>query len=44
MAKYNQRRSEQEWLRLITECRQSDMADNAWCEQHNIPASSRSTF
>lgn len=40
MAKYNPRRSGSEWLRLITECRQSGMPDNAWCEQHNIPVSS----
>ena len=36
MASYNPRRSQQEWLQLITECRQSGMADNAWCERHNI--------
>lgn len=40
MARYNTRRSQQEWLQLITECRQSGMADNAWCERHNIPPSS----
>lgn len=40
MAKYNPRRSSSEWLRLITECRQSGMPDNAWCEQHDIPVSS----
>lgn len=40
MSKYNPRRSGQEWLRLITECRQSGMADYAWCEQHNVPVSS----
>ena len=40
MASYNPRRSQQEWLQLITECRQSGMADNAWCERHNIPLSS----
>lgn len=40
MAKYNPRRSGQEWLRLITECRQSGMPDNIWCEQHDIPVSS----
>lgn len=40
MARYNPRRSQQEWLQLITECRQSGMADNAWCERHNIPLSS----
>lgn len=40
MARYNPRRSQQEWLQLITECRQSGMADNAWCDQHHIPLSS----
>lgn len=40
MAKYNPRRSSSEWLRLITECRQSGMPDNAWCEQRDIPVSS----
>ncbi|RGQ60435.1 IS66 family insertion sequence hypothetical protein, partial [Enterocloster bolteae] len=34
MAKYNPRRSGSEWLQLITECRQSGMPDNVWCEQH----------
>lgn len=40
MAKYNSRRSQEEWLQLITECRQSGLADNAWCEQNNVPPSS----
>lgn len=40
MAKYNPRRSQQEWLQFITECRQSGMADNAWCDQHRTPLSS----
>lgn len=40
MAKYNPRRSGSEWLQLITECRQSGMPDNVWCEQHDIPVSS----
>ena len=35
MARYNPRRSQQEWLQLITECRQSGMADNAWCSFYN---------
>ncbi len=33
MAKYNPRRFQQEWLLLITECRQSGMADNALYER-----------
>lgn len=40
MTKYNPRRSQKEWLQLITDCRQTSMADIAWCEQHNIPLSS----
>lgn len=40
MAKYNSRRSQEEWLQLITKCRQSGLADNAWCEQNNVPPSS----
>lgn len=40
MAKYNSRRSQQECLQLIIECRLSGMADNAWCERLNIPLSS----
>lgn len=40
MAKYNPRRFQQEWLQLITECRQSSMTDNAWYDQHHIPLSS----
>lgn len=32
MARYNTRRSQQEWNQLITECRQSGMADNTWYE------------
>lgn len=40
MAKYNPRRSQEEWLQLITECRQSGLADNTWCEQNNVPLSS----
>lgn len=34
MAEYNSRRSGPEWLRLITECRQSGMPDNVWCEAY----------
>lgn len=40
MAKYNPRRSGEEWLRIITECHQSGMPDYVWCEQHDIPVSS----
>lgn len=34
------RRSRQEWLQLITECRSSGMTDRTWCEQHGILVSS----
>ena len=33
-------RSEQEWLQIITESRQSGLTDHAWCELHNISNSS----
>ena len=33
-------RSPEEWLALITECRQSGLSDAAWCEQQGIPVSS----
>ena len=33
-------RSEQEWLQIITEGRQSGLTDHAWCELHNISNSS----
>ena len=29
----------EEQLRLITECRQSDLTDYEWCQQHNIKVS-----
>ena len=34
------RRTDDEWMQLITECRQSGVADKLWCEQHDIPISS----
>ena len=33
-------RSNDEWLNLITECRQSGMPESVWCDQHDIPQSS----
>jgi len=39
MAKYRFQRSESEWLQLISECRQSGLADNAWCEHNDINVS-----
>lgn len=40
MTKHRINRSEQEWIRIITECRQSGLTDHAWCEQHSISSSS----
>jgi hypothetical protein len=34
------RRTNQEWLDLIQECRASGMSDKDWCDQHNIQRSS----
>lgn len=36
----NARRSDQEWIALIQECRTSGLGDKDWCEQHGIPISS----
>jgi len=33
------RRTEQEWMDIIQECRASGMSDKAWCDQHHIPHS-----
>ncbi len=41
MTKYRApRRSQEEWLQLIMECRNSGMTDRTWCEQHGILVSS----
>lgn len=34
------RRSQDEWLQLIQECRRSGLTDRTWCEQHGILVSS----
>lgn len=34
------RRSQDEWLQLIQECRCSGLSDRTWCEQHGILTSS----
>ncbi len=34
------KRTDQEWLELIQECRTSGMSDKVWCEQHHIQRSS----
>ena len=39
MATRQVRRSDQEWLDLIMECRQSGLSDKAWCLEHDIPPS-----
>ncbi len=33
-------RSDEEWLRIITESRQSGLSDNVWCEQNGVVLSS----
>ena len=35
----NQRRSLNEWMRIITECRQSGLSAAAWCERNDISVS-----
>jgi hypothetical protein len=30
------RRTDQEWIDLIQECRTSGMSDKDWCEKHHI--------
>ena len=32
-------RSLEEWMRLVTECRQSGLSDTDWCKQHDISVS-----
>lgn len=39
--KYSARRTDEEWLQIITECRRSGLSDAGWCHQHDIP---KSTF
>lgn len=34
------KRSEQEWMDIIQECRTSSFSDRAWCSEHGIPISS----
>ncbi|MEG1145779.1 MAG: IS66 family insertion sequence element accessory protein TnpB [Clostridium sp.] len=35
----NARKTDQEWMNLIQECRVSGFGDKDWCEQHGIPIS-----
>lgn len=37
---YSKRRSNDEWMTLVTECRQSGLTDDAWCQQNGIAISS----
>jgi len=30
------KRSDQDWIKIISECRESDLIARAWCEKHNI--------
>lgn len=34
--KRHPKRSDEEWINLIKECRNSGLSDKAWCELHNI--------
>jgi len=34
------RRSDSEWYRIITQCRQSGLSDTQWCRINNIPPTS----
>ncbi len=40
MPKHSARRSDNDWFRIIQECRQSGVSDARWCEQHDICISS----
>ena len=32
----NKRRTDEEWLSLIQQCRSSGFSDHVWCEQNDI--------
>lgn len=36
MTKRNPRRTDEEWINLIQECRSSGLSDKCWCEEHHI--------
>lgn len=40
MAKRHPRRTDEEWMNLIQECRSSGLSDKCWCEEHHIHTSS----
>ena len=37
--KRHPRRSDEEWLNIIHECRTSGLSDKIWCEEHHIQPS-----
>ena len=39
MAQRKPRRTDEEWLSLIQECRSSGLSDKCWCEEHHIHTS-----
>lgn len=39
MTQRNPRRTDEEWLSLIQECRSSGLSDKCWCEEHHIHTS-----
>lgn len=39
MTKRHPRRTDEEWMRLIQECRTSGLTDKRWCQEHNIQPS-----
>lgn len=39
MRKRNPRRTDEEWINLIQECRSSGLSDKCWCEEHHIHTS-----
>lgn len=38
MVQRHPKRSDQEWMELIQECRTSGLTDKAWCERNHIQA------
>lgn len=39
MTKRHPRRTDEEWMNLIQECRTSGLTDKRWCQEHNIQPS-----
>lgn len=40
MTKRYPKRTDEEWMNLIQECRSSGLSDKCWCEEHHIHPSS----